>query len=338
MLSRRTLIAATAGTLAAPAIARAQAQAARSYILATATIGGTYYPVGVALATLTKIRLQAARGIDMSAISSAGSGENIRLMREGQAQFAILQGLFGVYARDGSGPIQAEGPQRNIRAIANLWANVEHFTIRARFAQTGTIDDILNIRGRRFSMSARNSGTEFSNRFIFANLGIDPERTFELVYQGFGPSAEAMLAGQIDGFNPGGGVPVAAITQLFARGGNEFRILEFTDEQLKKADGGTGLFTRFVIPGGTYPNLAQPINTIAQPNFLAVNANVPADDVYEITKAIFENLPFLNGIHAATREISLENALKGIVNPVHPGAARYYAEKGVTIPEAIRPV
>lgn len=338
MLSRRTLIAATAGTLAAPAVLRAQAQAARSYILATATIGGTYYPVGVALATLTKIRLQAARGIDMSAISSAGSGENIRLMREGQAQFAILQGLFGVYARDGSGPIQAEGPQRNIRAIANLWANVEHFTIRARFAQTGTIDDILNIRGRRFSMSARNSGTEFSNRFIFANLGIDPERTFELVYQGFGPSAEAMLAGQIDGFNPGGGVPVAAITQLFARGGNEFRILEFTDEQLKKADGGTGLFTRFVIPGGTYPNLAQPINTIAQPNFLAVNANVPADDVYEITKAIFENLPFLNGIHAATREISLENALKGIVNPVHPGAARYYAEKGVTIPEAIRPV
>ncbi|MCS6853334.1 MAG: TAXI family TRAP transporter solute-binding subunit, partial [Elioraea sp.] len=173
--------------------------------------------------------------------------------------------------------------------------------------------------------------------FIFANLGIDPERTFELVYQGFGPSAEAMLAGQIDGFNPGGGVPVAAITQLFARGGNEFRILEFTDEQLRKADGGAGLFTRFVIPGGTYPNLPNPINTIAQPNFLAVNANVPEADVYEITKAIFENLPFLNGIHAATREISLENALKGIVNPVHPGAARYYAEKGVTIPEAIRP-
>jgi len=338
MLRRRTLIAATAGTLAAPAVLRAQGQAPRSYILATATIGGTYYPVGVALATLTKIRLQATRGIDMSAISSAGSGENIRLLREGQAQFAILQGLFGVYARDGSGPVQAEGPQRNLRAIANLWANVEHFTIRARFVQTGTIDDILNIRGRRFSMSARNSGTEFSNRFIFANLGIDPDRTFELVFQGFGPSAEAMLAGQIDGFNPGGGVPVAAITQLFARGGNEFRILEFSDEQLRKADGGVGLFTRFVIPGGTYPNLAQPINTIAQPNFLAVNATVPEADVYEITKAIFENLPFLNGIHAATREISLETALNGIVNPVHPGAARYYAEKGIPIPEAIRPV
>ena len=337
MLSRRTLIAAATGTLATPAIVRAQAQQARSYILAIATIGGTYYPVGVALATLTKIRLQASRGIDMSAISSAGSGENIRLLREGQAQFAILQGLFGVYARDGAGPIQADGPQRNIRAICALWANVEHFTIRARFVQSGTIDDILNLRGRRFSMSARNSGTEFSNRFIFANLGIDPDRTFDLVYQGFGPSAEAMLAGQIDGFNPGAGVPVAAITQLFARGGNEFRILEFTDEQLKKADGGTGLFTRYVIPGGTYPNLAQPINTIAQPNFLAVNASVPEADVYEITKAIFENLPFLNGIHAATREINLETALKGIVNPVHPGAARYYAEKGVAIPEAIRP-
>ncbi|MFQ3622760.1 MAG: TAXI family TRAP transporter solute-binding subunit [Acetobacteraceae bacterium] len=338
MIRRRSMVLGAAGTLAAPAVLRAQAQPARSYILATATIGGTYYPVGVALATLTKIRLQGSRGIDMSAISSAGSGENIRLMRENQAQFAILQGLFGIYARDGSGPIQADGPQANIRAIANLWGNVEHFTIRRRFVKTGTIDDILELRGRRFSMSARNSGTEFSNRFIFANLGIDPNTTFELVFQGFGPSAEAMLAGQIDGFNPGGGVPVAAITQLFARGANEFAILEFTEEQARRADANNGLFTRFVIPPNTYPGLAQPVNTIVQPNFLAANAAVPEADVYEITKAIFENLPFLNGIHAATREISLETALAGLVNPLHPGAARFYAERGVTIPERIRPV
>jgi TRAP transporter TAXI family solute receptor len=333
MIVRRSLLLAGAATLAAPAIVRAQQ--ARSYILATATIGGTYYPVGVALATLTKVRLQAAKGIDMSAISSAGSGENIRLLRENQAQFAILQGLFGLYARDGSGPIQADGPQRNLRAICGLWGNVEHVVIRKSFVRTGTFDDIMNLRGRRFSMSARNSGTEHSNRFIFANYGIDPNM-FELVYLGFGPSIEALLAGQIDGTNPGGGVPVAAITQLFARAPNDFQILEFTDEQAKKADGGTGLYVPFTIPANSYPNQPNPIRTIVQPNFLACNATVPDDDVYEITKAIFENLPFLHGIHAATREIKLETALNGLVNPVHPGAARYYAEKGITIPERLR--
>jgi TRAP transporter TAXI family solute receptor len=336
MLARRSLLVAGAATLAAPAMVRAQAPAARSYILTTATIGGTFYPVGVAIATLTKIRLQASKGVDMSAISSAGSGENIRLLRENQAQFAILTGLFGMYARDGSGPLQADGPQRNLRAITNLWANVNHVTIRNRFVQTGTIDDLANLRGRRFSMSARGSGTEAGNRFVFANLGFDPN-IMELVFLGFSPSAEAMLAGQIDGVNLDAGLPVAAVTQLFARGAAEFTILEFTEEQARRADGGNGLFFRFTIPAGTYPGLARPVNTTAQPNFLACNAAVPEDDVYEITKAIFENLPFLHGIHAATREITLETALRGLVNPLHPGAARYYAEKGIAIPERIRP-
>lgn len=334
MIVRRSLLLAGAATLAAPAIVRAQQ--ARSYILATATIGGTYYPVGVALATLTKVRLQASKGIDMSAISSAGSGENIRLLRENQAQFAILQGLFGLYGRDGTGPIQAEGKQTNLRSICTLWGNTEHVVLRNSFVRTGTFDDLMNMRGRRFSMSARNSGTEFSNRFIFANMGINPDQTFELVYLGFGPTAEALIAGQIDGANPGGGVPVAAVTQIFARAGDQFSILEFTDEQLKKADGGTGLYTRRIIPANTYPNLAKDIRTITQPNFLACNANVPENDVYEITKAIFENLPFLQGIHAATREMKLEEALDGLVNPVHPGAARYFTEKGLTIPERLR--
>jgi TRAP transporter TAXI family solute receptor len=336
MTTRRTILAASAGLLAAPAIATAQQQ--RAYILATATIGGTYYPVGVALATLVKLRLQATRGIDMSAISSAGSGENIRLMRENQAQFAILQGLFGIYARDGSGPIQQQGPQPNIRSIAALWGNTEHFLQRATLAPTGTIADLAQLRGRRFAIGARNSGTEFSNRFIFANLGINPDTHFELTFQGFGPSAEALLAGQIDGTNPGGGVPVAAVTQVFARSATDFKLLEFTPEQARQADGGQGLYVPRVIPANAYPNQPRPLNTITQPNFLAANANVPEADVYEVTKAIFENLPFLHGIHAATREINLQEALAGIVNPVHPGAARYYAERGVTIPERIRPV
>ncbi len=336
MTTRRTLLAGGAAALAAPRVARAQT---RDYILATAGIAGTYYPVGVAFATLVKLRLTAQRGIDMSAISSAGSGENVRLLRENQAQFAIMQGLFGVYARDGSGPVASAGPQANIRSIMNIWGNVEHFVQRRSLAPTGTIADLEQLRGRRFSIGARNSGTEFSNRFIFANLGIaNPEEYFDLVFQGFGPSAEGLMSGTLDGSNPGGGIPVSAVTQIFARQAAEFRLLSFTPEQAARADGGNGLYTPTTIPANSYPNLAEPTPTIVQPNFLAVNASVPADDVYEITKAIFENLPFLNGIHAATREIQLETAMNGLVNPLHPGAARFYEERGLTIPERIRPV
>jgi len=99
-LTRRTLTALIIGAsvnlaIAAAPAAKTQAAEQRSYILATATTGGTYYPVGVALATLVKVKLQPKEKIAMSAISSAGSGENVKLLRENQAQFAILQGLYG---------------------------------------------------------------------------------------------------------------------------------------------------------------------------------------------------------------------------------------------------
>ena len=101
----------------------------RSYLLATASTGGTYYPVGVALSTLVKVKLQPKQKIGMSAINSAGSGENIKLLRENEVQFAILQGLYGAYAWQGTGPIENEGPQKNLRAVTMLWQNVEHYAV-----------------------------------------------------------------------------------------------------------------------------------------------------------------------------------------------------------------
>lgn len=335
MLRRLTVACAAAGLLMGAVVAQAQPQQ-RSYIMATATTGGTYYPVGVALATLAKVRLQNQHGIDMSAISSAGSGENIRLMRENQAQFSILQGLFGQWAREGEGAIKADGPQKQLRSVMMLWPNVEHFIVRADLAETGTISDLGKISGQGFSIGARNSGTEHSNRFILANLGMDYEK-FNLAFQGFNPSIDSLINGNIAGTNPGAGPPVAAITRALAQAGDRLRLLEFTDEQLKKADGGTGLYFRYVVPAGTYPGQTKDFNTIAQPNFLAVNADVPEEDVYLFTKAVYENLPFLNNIHAATRAMSLKSAMDGLPLPLHPGAAKYYREAGLTIPERLQP-
>jgi TRAP transporter TAXI family solute receptor len=85
-------------------------RAQESYILSTATTGGTYYPVGVALATLVKVKLEPKAKISLAAISSAGSGENVKLLRENQAQFAILQGLYGAWAWAGEGQVKPDGP------------------------------------------------------------------------------------------------------------------------------------------------------------------------------------------------------------------------------------
>ncbi|MBT8362247.1 MAG: TAXI family TRAP transporter solute-binding subunit [Desulfobacterales bacterium] len=337
MKSFFTRSAAIAVTIAFLTLGSANAAEERSYLLATATTGGTYYPVGVAIATLTKVKLQPKQKISMSAINSAGSGENVKLLRDNEVQFAILQGLFGYYAWNGKGPIENDGPQKDLRSVTMLWQNVEHFTILAEKAKTGTVADLENLKGERMALGKKNSGTIGSNKFLLGNLGIDAETAYEMVYGGYGPSADALQNGQIAGLGIPGGAPTGAITRVMAAMGDKIKILDFTDEQLKKADGGFDLYTRYVIKAGTYPGQEKDINTIAQPNFLAVRSDIDEEAVYMITKTIYENLPFLNAIHKATKAMALEKALAGLPMPLHPGAARYFKEAGLEIPARLMP-
>ncbi len=312
-----------------------QAADGKDYLLATASTGGTYYPVGVAISTLTKVKLQPTRKISLSAISSAGSAENIKLLRQNKAQFAILQGLYGYYAWKGKGPLAANGPQKELRAISMLWQNVEHFVILRDKAKTGTITDMAGLKGQRLSLGKKNSGTRGSNAVLLGNLGIDISKDYDLAYLGYGPSADALQNGQIVGMSTPAGVPASAVARSLAAMGSKLTLLNFTPDQAKKADGGLGIWTPYLIPASTYPGLAKDVHTIAQPNFLAVRADVDEETVYLITKTIYENLPFLNTIHKATKSMSTQKALNGLPMPLHPGAARYFREIGLTIPDSL---
>ncbi|MEP4703639.1 MAG: TAXI family TRAP transporter solute-binding subunit, partial [Hyphomicrobiales bacterium] len=295
----------TTASLIAGVTAVATAAEERNYILSTASTGGTYYPVGVAIATLTKVKLQPKQKISMSAINSAGSGENVRLLRENEAQFAIIQGLFGHYAATGTGPVKADGPQKDLRSVSMLWQNVEQFVISADAAKTGTIEDIVALKGKPMAFGKQKSGTIGSNRTVLSGFGLDIEKDFSLFHGGYGPSADAVADGKASGAGLPAGVPTGAVTKLLAAKGDSVKLLSFTDEQAAKADGGKGLWTKYTIPAGTYPGQDKDVNTIAQPNFLAVRSDVDEDAVYMITKTMYENLPFLNAIHKATKAMAV---------------------------------
>lgn len=321
--------AAALGLAAASANANANDEGGQ-YIMGTATTGGTFYPVGVALSTLARVKLEPTHNITVAAISSAGSAENLRLMDDGQAQFGILQALYGAWAWHGEGPVPKA--YDNVRSVSMLWQNVEHFVMRSNLIETGTIDDLDQLYGRGFSIGARNSGTEGSGRQILAGLDIDPEQ-MNLAYLGYGPSADSMQNGNIAGMNIPAGAPASAVTSAFANMGSDISILNVTAEQLERINDEYPVWSAFEIPAGTYPGQDEAVHTIAQPNILVVNADVPEEHVYQITKAMFENLPFLHNIHPATRDMALESALDGLPMPLHPGAARYFQEQGLEIPE-----
>lgn len=305
----------------------------RRYVLTTATTGGAYYPIGVAIATITKSQLGPTHGITLSAISSAGSLENIKLLRDNQAQFALLQGPFAAWGWNGEGPISR--PQTGLRSVAAVWQNVEHFVLLSDLAPTGTMSDLGNLNGERYVLGARNSGAEQTGRYILDSLGIDYENSMSLAWMGYGGAANAIQDGNVVGMNVPAGAPVSAITQAMAQMGEDLTLLEFTQAELDAINEKYPLWDWYEFPPGTYPNQNELVRTISSPNVLAVRSDVPEDVVYEITKTIWENLAALQDIHAATKDMKIELAVSGLGAPLHPGAIRYYRERGLTIPERL---
>lgn len=307
----------------------------RPYVLATATVGGTYYPVGVALATISKSKLYPEYGISLAAISSAGSLENIKLLRDNQAQFALLQGVFAAWAWNGEGPVRE--PQTWLRSVSGMWHNVEHFALLADLVQEGTLSDLGSLKGQRFVLGERNSGAEHTGAYILDSLGIDYRRRMNLAYMGYGATADAIQDGNIVGMNIPAGVPVSAITRAWAMLGHRMVVLDVSAVELARINARYPLWGRYEIAAGTYPNQASPVQSISHPNVLAVREDVPDETVYQVTRSMWENLASLQEIHRSTNDMKLELALAGLGAPLHPGAARFYRERGLSIPPHLSP-
>jgi len=287
----------------------------QKYIIATASTGGTYYPVGVGIATIASLKLAKKHKMTFSAITSAGSGENVDMIDKAEVDFAILQGLFGSMAWQGKAKYEGK-PRKNLRSVSMLWQNVEQFVVYNKIATTGNIMDMKNLYGKKFSIGKRNSGTRVSGETILGALGIDYTK-MNLQFLGYGPSANSLQDGKIDGMNIPSGPPTSAITSAYASiGADKIQHLEFSDADVKKI-------------GSAYPGQKKDINTIAQPNLLVVTKDTPEEVVYLLTKTMYENLPFLNTVHKATKVMNIKKAIDGLPMPLHPGAAKYYKEQGI---------
>ncbi len=317
--------------LSAALITGVNAAKEKKYIIATASTGGTYYPVGVGIATIASLKLAKKHKMTFSAITSAGSGENVDMIDKAEVDFAILQGLFGSMAWQGKAKYEGK-PRKNLRSVSMLWQNVEQFVVYNKIATTGDIMDMKNLYGKKFSIGKRNSGTRVSGETILGALDIDYAK-MNLQFLGYGPSATSLQDGKIDGMNIPSGPPTSAITNAYASiGADNIQHLQFSDAAVKKISSAYPVWTRYVIKANTYPGQTKDINTIAQPNLLVVTKDTPEETVYLLTKTMYENLPFLNTVHKATKVMNIKKAIDGLPMPLHPGAAKYYQEQGIDIP------
>ena len=329
------------GLLASLIAVPSGAQELRSYGLGTATTGGTYYPVGVAIEALAKALLRDTYNFEVQARPTGGSAANLDLLSGNDIQFAMVQGIYtrpGI--ADGIDPRaspETGQPAAALRSVTMLWPDVFHVLLRTDLAETGSIHDLRSIGDAPLALGRRDSGARLSSQTVLAALSIDIDHLNIVDVGGYDAVATAFDSDEVAAGSLVGGVPMSAITRTLSADVDGLTLLSFSDDDVMTVNQGHGaLWIRYVVAAGTYPGQTEDLSTIAEPNALLVRADVPEDDVYLLTKAIFENLTFLANMHPAARQITTERAMLGMSVPLHPGAARYLDEIGLTIPHELR--
>jgi TRAP transporter TAXI family solute receptor len=305
--------------LAAAAIAAgASAAAADTFVnVLTGGTSGVYYPMGVAISKIFTEKLPGARP---SVQATKASVENLNLLQQGKGELAFTLGDSLAFAWAGDEEAGFKAKLTKLRGLAAIYPN--HIQIVA--AKDSGIRTLADLKGKRLSVGAPKSGTELNARAILGAAGISYKDLGKLEYLPFAESVELMKNRQLDATLQSAGLGVAAIRDLASA--VDIQIVEIPGALVDKLG---APYVKSTIPANTYNGQTAEVASAAVVNYLVTRADLPDDLVYSMTKAIFENLPDLQAAHAAARDIKLANALQGMPVPLHPGAEKYFREKGV---------
>lgn len=278
---------------------------------------GVYYPLGVAM---EKIFAQAIDGARPSVQATKASVENLNLINGGRGEIAFTLGDSLRDAWEGNAEVGFAKPLDNLRTIAAIYPNYVQIVASA---ESG-IKTIADLKGKRLSVGAPKSGTELNARAILGAAGIQYSDLDKVEYLPFAESVELMKNRQIDATLQSAGLGVASLRDLATS--IDITVVEVPAEIVAKIG---SPYASGVIPAGTYNGQTADVATATVINYWVTRADLDDDTVYAMTKSIFENLDQLGAAHAAAKSIELNAEALVSPAPLHPGAERYFKEKGI---------
>ncbi|GAB4465454.1 MAG: TAXI family TRAP transporter solute-binding subunit [Burkholderiaceae bacterium] len=279
---------------------------------------GVYYPLGVAL---SQIYGKAMPDAKVQVQSTKASVENLNLLQAGRGELAFTLGDSLSDAWKGVEDAGFKTPLKKLRAVAGIYSNYIQIVASA---ESG-IKTLADLKGKRISVGAPRSGTELNARAILKAAGLSYQDFAKVEYLPFGESVELMKNRQLDVTLQSAGLGVASIRDLSTS--IKIVVVPIPAEVVAKV--GDPAYQPGTIPANTYTNQTDAVPTAAIKNFLVTHDGVPADTVYTMTKALFDNLDQLIAAHSAAKGIGKADAAKGLPVPLHPGAERYYREAGL---------
>jgi TRAP transporter TAXI family solute receptor len=301
----------------------AQAQANPSWpknlTLGTASVGGTYFVYGQVWASLVNEKLKT----NISTQQTQGPNQNIILTDGKQIDFGMATMGVALQAWEGKGEWTKGKKYNNIRAMFPMYDTPFHFVA----LEKSGIKSVKDLAGKRAGVGPRagTCGTYFP--LMFKALGIDVT-----IRNGQASDMAGNLQdGLIDAFPFCAGIPIAAYSELETT--NKVAFFTYTDDEIAKLKKALPELSDSTIPKGTYKQQTGDHKTVGVFNFSIAHKDVPEDLVYAVTKAVLENNAQLVKGHAAGKETLTENWNRNTFLPFHPGAVRYYKEKGISIPK-----
>jgi TRAP transporter TAXI family solute receptor len=258
--------------------------------------------------------------------ATQGSVENLRMIAAGQIESGIAQSDIVSWAYAGTGIFAADGPMKNLRAIASLFPESLQLVVRG----DSSIQTLADLKGRRISLGQTGSGTLADARIVLAASGLT-EKDMTVEYLRPGMAAANIKDGTLDGFFLIGGVPVPGIRELAAQ--TLIRLIPIDDDVLARMRESSSSYRRSVIPAGTYPGIDVETLSIGFNALWIVSAAAPDDLIYGITKALWNEATqrLLEAHNPIGKQVRFEDALDGLSVPLHPGAKRFYREAGLPV-------
>ncbi|NWF91882.1 MAG: TAXI family TRAP transporter solute-binding subunit [Syntrophaceae bacterium] len=289
-------------------------------VIGTASTGGTWYPLGGGVATIITKYI---RGVSATAVPSGASIENIRAINKGTQDLALSMPDVAYFAYHGLEMFKTERHEE-IRGLFSTYPIDIQFYVEEK----SPVKSIGDIKGKnlRVAVGPPGSGTEVMARLVLKEYGI----TYDDIREQFISHTEATAAmkdGNIDVGIVTLGTPAPTLMDL-----TQYKKIRFLDIEPEMADRINKKFPAYfprIIPAGTYPGMTKPHHTLAWMGLFIVHKDFPGDLAYEILKAVFDHKSELDAIHIQFKSILLENANKGMSIPLHPGAIRFFKEKGM---------
>ena len=306
----------TLAAFAAAATLAAQAEAATFINIATASTSGSYYPIGSIMA---KIWDDSIKDMKAGVQTTGGTVHNIQLMGNKEADVAFMDGV-SIPAYRGEGKYDGK-PQKFIRAMVPLFPEALQLIV----AKDSGIKTLADFKGKRVSIGAVASGTEVMAKQLLTAAGIDPDKDIAPERLSIADTAKAFADKRIDAAVFVGSLGVPGVVEITTLGLVDF--IDVPDDVLAKVLKNLTAWDKFVIPANTYKGQTKDVVGYASWNILTVRDDLDAELVYQMTKALYEHRDVLVQNAPKMSGMTFENVAH-IMLPLHPGAEKYYREKG----------